>query len=68
MAAWNADLPVTAVDTAARTFTAEIDDPDQIIMQPPDLADRITVTIHMQDGAPLPQVGQTLLARTRITA
>jgi hypothetical protein len=64
---WNADIPVTDVDPVAQTFTATISDPNEIIMSAPYLADSITVTVHMQDGAPMPvEVGAVLLVRTKV--
>lgn len=71
--AWNADIPVTDVDPAARTFTAEVTDPMLILMQSPWLADRITVVVHIPDvdgdGNPVPMPaaeGDVLLLRAKI--
>lgn len=65
--AWNADAPITVVDAVAETFTAEVTDPDLIIQGPPWLVDRITVTVHMQTGAPMPVVeDDVLLVRTTV--
>lgn len=66
--AWNVDAPVTAVDAVAATFTAEVTDPNLIIMGSPYLVDRITVTMHLLDDAPMPVVeGDVLLIRTRVS-
>jgi hypothetical protein len=65
---WNVDIPVTEVDVAAQTFTAVINDPNAIIMSSPWLADAVSVTVHMQDGAPMPvEVGSVLLVRTKVS-
>lgn len=71
-AAWNADLTVTeavdAADGVPARIVASIADPMQIIETAPFAAASIEVTVTMADGAPLPaQVGQTLLARLRVT-
>lgn len=70
--AWNVDAPV-ATEATARTFTADVTDPDLILMQAPYLVDRITITFHVPDtdaeGNPvaMPAVdGETLLIRTKI--
>lgn len=64
---WNADIPVTEVDDVALTFTAEITDPNIIIMTAPWLVDRITITYHLQEDAEMPVIeGSTLLLRTKV--
>jgi hypothetical protein len=58
---------VTVVDDVAATFTAEVTDPNLIIMGSPWLVDRITVTMHLADEAPMPVVeGDVLLVRTKV--
>lgn len=75
---WNADLPLTAIDEAARTFTAEVTgDIWAVVQAPPNLVDGITVTFHVPevdtDGNPVAwpyadlHVGQTLHLTTRLT-
>lgn len=65
--AWNADLPITAVDEDARTFTAEVTDANLILMQQPWIVDRITVTYHLADDTPTTvQAGDVLKLVSRV--
>lgn len=65
--AWNADLPITGVDEDARTFTAEVADPNLILMQQPWIVDRITITYHLADDTPATvQIGDVLKLVTRV--
>lgn len=64
--AWNVDAPVT-VDAVANTFTADVTDPNAILMSEPWLVDHITVTLHMQAGQTMPVVdGSVLLVRLKV--
>ena len=63
----SAEIPVTAVDDVAGTFTAVTDDPALIIMGPGNLAAGLEVTVTMAEDNPVPvQVGS--LVRLRIQA
>lgn len=74
--AWNADLPITAVDPDARTFTCQIDgDVWAFVQSAPTLVDGCTIRFHVPDtdasGDPVDQpyveVGQTLHFSSRLS-
>lgn len=66
-AAWTADLPVTAVDNAAGTFTASTADPNVIVMAAATRAKALSVTVTMDDGIAVPViVGDVLRFASRV--
>lgn len=74
--AWNADLPVTAVDPDARTFTCQITgDIWSFVQSAPAVVDGCTITFHVPDldandqpvDQPYVEVGQVLHFSSRIT-
>jgi hypothetical protein len=67
-ATWSAELPVTAVDEVAGTFTVATADPMLIVMGPANLASALEVTVTMAADNPLPvHVGSTVRLRIQAT-
>ena len=67
-ATWSAELPVTAVDETAGTFTVVTDDPMAIVMGPGNIAAGLEVTVTMAQDNPVPvQVGSTVRLRIQAT-
>lgn len=66
-ASWTADLPVTAVDNVAGTFTASTADPLVIVMAVATRAKALEVTVTMDDGIAVPVlVGDVLRFASRV--